>query len=131
MALLKREADRTNPETQAAASSAPLVWVAPGVGVIFDQSLRHGVQHRFSLRFSSAWLETRQHTDVGAGHRVRRPARVFCRHPELRVAIREFEMGRHHADDREEASAQFDGPANHTWVAMEKRFPPRITQDDH
>src|SRR5947207_1968923 len=65
-------------------------------------------------------LRTDPFPDVGAGRRVRHPARVFCGHPEMREAIREFEMGRHHADDREEASAQFDGPANHTRVAMEK-----------
>ena len=40
-------------------------------------------------------------------------------------------MGRHHADHRKVAPAQFNRFADHTRIAGEKFLPRRIAQDDH
>lgn len=131
IAVLKGRTNRTRPESQSAGPPTPFFGITPGVLVSPDELLSHRIQYRLCLLLGYLRLKTRQDPGVGSAHGIEHQTRVFRGYPESSVTRRELEVARHHANHRELVSTQFNRPAQDVPIALEQRFPPRKTQDDH
>src|SRR5215207_6124887 len=53
------------------------------------------------------------------------------RHPQLRLSVRELEVGRHHADDRVRLAVERERPPDDPGVRAEAPLPERVAQQDN
>ena len=123
-------ARRTHPKTEPAGPLAPIVAIVFVRGMIHDESPCDCFKHRFRLLNRDAWLEPGEQVNVRGFHPAGRQTKRLGGKPEFCSTPWKLEMMRHHSNDRELASAHFDGPSDDTRVAAKDRLPPGVTQHD-